>query len=267
MTFDRSDRYLFDRSATEYDAARPGYPRELIEQLIASSGIPDGGAVLEVGCGTGQLTVLLAERGYRVTAVELGPELSRLATANLAPFPNATVVCADFEQWGIAPDAFDIVVSAQAFHWIDPSIGYPKAHAALRSSGWLALVWNLYPGSDAPIHSALDEDYRVNAPQLYRGFGTRSLEARVARTIDEIRASGLFDEPAVRRYPWTRTYETEDYLKLLRTFSDHLALEPPNLERLLAAVGATIERFGGSIDRPQVATLFLCRPRRDVKIS
>ena len=261
MPFDRDDRTLFDRSAMDYDAVRPGYPKELIEDLIAVSRIPDGGAILEIGCGTGQLTVPLAERGYAITAIDLGRELSLLARANLAPFSNAQVVCADFERWESEPAAFDLVVSAQAFHWIDPATGYPKAHAALRRGGHLALVWNLYPGSDTPVYHALDEDYRACVPQLHRKPATRSLEERVDRTIGEIRASGLFAEPAVRRYPWMSTYTTADYLRLLRTFSDHLALEPSDLDRLLAAVGATIDRFGGSIDRQQVATLFLASPK------
>ena len=261
MSFDRRSRALFDRSAEAYDTARPGYPERMIEDLIVASGIPDGGTVLEIGCGTGQLTVPLAKRGFGITAVELGSNLSRLAAVNLDPFPNATVVCADFERLDVEANAYDLAVSAQAFHWIDPSIGYPKARTALRSSGCLALIWNLFPGSDAAVQSALDAEYRKHSPQLERSPRSSALETRVARTIGEIRASGLFDEPVVRRYPWSRTYKTADYLRLLRTFSDHLALDPSDLERLLEAIGVTIERFGGSIDRPQVATLFLARPQ------
>ena len=262
MPLDRDDRVLFDRSAEEYDVVRPGYPEELIEDLIDTSAVPDGGAILEIGCGTGQLTVPLAERGYEITAVELGRELSRLAAANLAAFPNAAVVCADFEGWDVEPCAYDLVVSAQAFHWIEPAIGYPKVHTALRPGGCLALIWNLYPGCDAPVHRALDEVYRTCVPRLAGTTGRRSLEARVERTVREIVASGLFGAPDVRRYPWTRTYATAEYLKLLRMFSDHLALDPSDLDRLLADVRSTIDRFGGTIDRPQVATLFLTRPRR-----
>ena len=262
MPFDRNDRALFDRSAEEYDAVRPGYPDELIEVLIDASGVPNGGAILEIGCGTGQLTVPLAERGYEITAVELGRELNRLAEKNLARFPNAAVVCADFEQWNVEPSVYDLVVSAQAFHWIEPAIGYPKVHFALRPGGCLALIWNLYPGCDAPVHRALDEVYRACVPRL-TGTSERSpLEARVERTVREIVASGLFEQPDVRRYPWSKTYATAEYLKLLRTFSDHLALDPSDLDRLLANVRSTIDRFGGTIDRPQVATLFLTRPRR-----
>lgn len=261
MPFDRNDRVLFDRSAEEYDEVRPGYPEKLIEELIDASGIPAGGAILEIGCGTGQLTVPLAERGYAITAVELGRELSRLAAANLASFPNAAVVCVDFERWDVEPGTYDLVVSAQAFHWIEPAIGYPKVHSALCPGGCLALIWNLYPGSNAPVHRALDEVYRACVPRLVGTSGRLSLEARVERTVREIAASGLFDVPDVRRYPWTRTYATADYLKLLRTFSDHLALDPADLDRLLDNVRSAIDRFGGTIDRPQVATLFLTRPR------
>ncbi len=118
MPFNRNDRLLFDRSAADYDVARPGYPERLIEELVARSGIPDGGRILEIGCGTGQLTVLLAAGGYTITAVELGRELSRLATMKLESFPNTTVVCADFERWDVEPGGADLVVSAQAFHWM-----------------------------------------------------------------------------------------------------------------------------------------------------
>jgi SAM-dependent methyltransferase len=263
MTFDRKDRRLFDRSAEAYGSARPGYPDLLIDDLVAASAIPDGGAILEIGCGTGQSTVPLAKRGYAITAVELGRNLSRLAVVNLEPFSNATVACADFERWDLEPGAYDLVISAQAFHWIEPTIGYPKAHAALRPDGHLALVWNFVTGSESPAHRALDAVYRAVAPQLCRAPGWRSLEERVERTLREITASDLFDEPTIHRHPWTVSYTTAAYLALLRTFSDHLALDPSDLERLLAAVRSTIDRFGGSIDRPMVATLFLAHPKAD----
>ena len=261
MPFDRNDRRLFDRSAEAYDTARPGYPERMIQDLIHESGVPETGRILEIGCGTGQLTVPLAERGYAITAVELGSNLSRRAAGNLKPFPNATVVCADFERLEIEPSAYDLVVSAQAFHWIEPTIGYPKAYAALRSDGSLALAWNLFPGSVAPVHRALDEVYRTCAPKLCRGPGRRPLEVRVERTMREIGASGLFDRPSVQCYPWTLTYTSTEYLELLRTFSDHLALDPSHLERLLTTVESAIDRFGGAIERSMIATLFLARPK------
>ena len=264
MPFDRNDRALFDRSADEYDEVRPGYPQSLIDELLLSCGIPDNGAILEIGCGTGQLTVPLATRGYAMTAVELGGNLSLLAKKNLEPFPNVVVVCADFERWDVEAGAYDLVVSAQAFHWIEPSIGYSKAHRALRGHGHLALIWNLFPGCNAPVHRALDEAYRAYAPQLCTAPGRRPMEERVERTMRGIRASGLFFEPDVFQHSWTASYATADYLKLLLTFSDHLALDPSDLDRLTAAVRSAIDRFGGTIERPMISTLFLTRSRDDI---
>jgi len=265
MTFRRDDRRLFDRSANEYDAIRPGYPEALIEDLIRQSAIPDAGRILEIGCGTGQLTAPLAARGYEIVAVELGEDLARIASENLNPYLDATVICADFERWEPEPDTFDLITSAQAFHWIDPEIGYPKAHTALRPDGHLALIWNLFPGSNTPVYRALHKLYRTHAPQLCRRPGRRPLEERVERTMREIDASGLFLKPEIRQYPWVASYTKMEYTTLLRTFSDHLALEPAALDRLLGAVGTTIEQCSGTIDRPQVATLFLAQPRESAR--
>src|SRR6516162_5519733 len=75
---------VFDQIAAEYDRHRPAYPDELIDQACRAAGIGSGDAVLEVGCGSGQLTRSLARRGLRVTAVEPGANLLSLARQNLA---------------------------------------------------------------------------------------------------------------------------------------------------------------------------------------
>lgn len=66
-------REMFDAAAERYDTSRPGYQMATIDDLIRFAGLVPGSRVLEIGCGTGQLTVPLAERGLNVTAVELGP--------------------------------------------------------------------------------------------------------------------------------------------------------------------------------------------------
>jgi SAM-dependent methyltransferase len=264
MPFHRSHRSLFDRSALDYDAARPGYPEALIAAIAARSGAAEGGRILEIGCGTGQLTRLLAARGYRITAIEIGEELGKLAESNLERFPDVNVIHADFEKWDVEPGAYDVVASAQAFHWIAPNIGYPKAYEALQPNGSLALVWNLFPGSDAPVYQALADVYRTCAPQLGQAAGRHWFGDRIERTVQGIAASGLFEEPDVVRIPWATRYTTSRYLQLLRTFSDHAALHPDTLERLLDGVRLTIDRFGGTIDRRQVAVLFLARRRSPV---
>jgi ubiquinone/menaquinone biosynthesis C-methylase UbiE len=135
----------FDQAARDYDEVRPGYPEELIEEVISVSGIPEGGRILEVGCGTGQATVPFARRGYRMLCLDVGGNLLALAEERCRAYPGAEFLNASFEEWEPGGETFDLLVSATAFHWIPPEIGFPKAARVLGDSGHIALFWNMHP--------------------------------------------------------------------------------------------------------------------------
>src|SRR4029450_9212770 len=90
-------RVTFDEDAERYDRARPGYPSAVFDDLAELAGIGPGCRVLEIGCGTGQATVPLAERGCQIVAVELGAGLAAVARRNLARFPDVPVITAAVE--------------------------------------------------------------------------------------------------------------------------------------------------------------------------
>ena len=123
-------RTTFDEAAAIYDEVRPGYPEGLFDDVVSLSGIPAGGRILEIGCGTGQATVSFARR-------------------NLKGYPQAEVRTGAFEESSLQEGAFDLAISATAFHWLDPAVAYPKAATALRDGGSLALFWNVHVHSDA----------------------------------------------------------------------------------------------------------------------
>lgn len=131
-------RRLFDGVAGLYDATRPGYPAEIVDALCASTGVGRGAAVLEIGCGTGQLTRQLAGRDLNLTAIDIGAAMIETARRNVAD-PMARFQVCSFEEFADSGH-FDLVVSATAFHWIDPSIGLAKAARLLWPEGWLALL-------------------------------------------------------------------------------------------------------------------------------
>lgn len=257
--FDRKHRSVFDEAAETYDIARPGYPRELIDKLIGLTQLPANARILEIGCGTGQITVPFAERGYEIVAVELGENLARIAASNLATFPRVQVIHSTFEEWIADTLPFDLVLSAQAFHWIDPEIGYPKIRRLLKGEGHLAVVCNLFPGGAGSVYRDLEAVYRNHFPQRDEQDEPLSLQENMARTLASIRDSGLFGEPIVWETPWIETYTTDRYMKLLDTFSDHLTMNAVSRKQLADSVRTIINKHGGAIDRPLLATLFLAQ--------
>lgn len=131
-------RSLFDGVARLYDATRQGYPTEIVDAIFTTAAIGRGAAVLEIGCGTGQLTRQLAGRALNLTAIDIGAAMTETARRNVAD-PKARFQVCSFEDFtGSGP--FDLIVSATAFHWIDPAIGLAKAARLLRPGGWLALL-------------------------------------------------------------------------------------------------------------------------------
>jgi SAM-dependent methyltransferase len=130
----------FDRVAEDYAAFRPPPPREVVDAVVAASAIRVDSRVLEIGCGTGQLSVSIADLGVELVAIELGPQLAALAARNLERFERARVVVSSFEEWQLPSRKFDAVMCANAFHWLRPEVRYSKCAAALRPGGVLAIV-------------------------------------------------------------------------------------------------------------------------------
>jgi protein-L-isoaspartate O-methyltransferase len=116
----------FDTAAEDYQRTRPVCPPQLFGDLIDRAWLQAGGRVIEIGCGTGQATVPLAERGLAVTAVELGAELAAIARRRVTGFPAAEVVTCSFEDWLPRGAPFDAVVAVISLHWIDRSFVTPS---------------------------------------------------------------------------------------------------------------------------------------------
>jgi SAM-dependent methyltransferase len=131
---------VFDQVAAQYDRSRPTYPDGLVAHACEVAGLGSGDRVLEVGCGTGQLTRGLVARGLCVAAVERGRQLMSLAEQNLEGRGQVEFVNARFEDAPVPLEHFRAVFSAAAFHWIDPAVSWNKSASVLVPGGTLALI-------------------------------------------------------------------------------------------------------------------------------
>jgi SAM-dependent methyltransferase len=252
----------FDASAAFYDDVRPGYPPELFDDLVRLAGLRADARVLEIGCGTGKASVPLARRGFRLTCLEPGANLAAVARSQLRPYPLVEVLDARLEDFLGEEGAFDLVMAATSIAWVDPAVRYAKPAALLRTGGSMAVFWN------AHVLPADGDSFWIDVQEVYARYtpnqvGEPPPPADLPASIPEdMRASGLFEEVAVRHYPWNETYDAARYVALMRTFSGHIALPDDLREPLIADVARMIdERFGGRITKHHVAVLQVARRR------
>ncbi len=254
-------RLAFGNVAELYDRVRPSYPASLVEDVVGFAA-PCTRA-LEVGAGTGKATRLFCERGVEVTAIEPSAEMADVGRHNL---PGVNVVESDFEGFDGAGAPFDLVYSAQAWHWVAPEVRYTKARRLLRDGGALALFWNRARWEGNRLRNQLREAYERTVPDFGPTPGPMYPSTDTPPELwgdwkNEIAAADGFGAPDIRAYNWSQEYSTADYLDLIQTHSDHIVLGPARLNRLLNAVGDVLDRAGGRFELQCAALLLLVRAR------
>ncbi|MHB8296413.1 MAG: class I SAM-dependent methyltransferase [Acidimicrobiales bacterium] len=275
-------RATFDSAADLYQRARPEYPEELYDTLVEAArleaagpeaagpeaaGLEAAGRLLEIGCATGKATMPLARRGFGITCIEIGADLAAAARRNLADFPAVVVIDDDFETWspprpgGLVGDQFALVFAATAWHWLDPTTRYRWAWELLRPGGHLAFwsATHVVPEGGDPFFQDIQDVYEEIGEGVPGGWApVRPGQQPDSRA--EIEQSGLFDVVAVRQYDWEVCYNAEEYLALLDTFSDHIAMEASRRDRLYAEIRRRLgQRSDGRLRRHWGAVLHVGR--------
>lgn len=252
----------FDRAAGLYQEARPDYPEQLFDRLMTVAGLQPGDRVLEVGAGPGKATLPLARRGLRVTALEPGPALAAQARRMLANYP-VEVIEAPFEDWDGEPGAYAAVVAATSWHWVDPKIRYVAAAGALSHEGHLA-TWgatHVFPAGGDPFFDEIQEVYD-SIGEGHPDGAPRPAPGRLTDDRTEIEASGLFDVVAVDHFDWTVDYDADAYVRLLNTFSNHIAMASASREHLFTEIRRRLsQRPDGRVRRGWGAVLTVARRR------
>ena len=271
---------VFDEIAAEYDRRRPTYPDAFIDQACQVAGIGSGDHVLEVGCGSGQLTRGLVARGLRVTALEPGKNLIALARRNLEGAGAVEFVNAQFEDALLPRGQFQAVFSASAFHWVDPKVSWQKTADVLVPGGTLALVQ--YFGLEEP-RSKPDQDaalaaIRKAAPDVAANWPAyRDLDATLAGMeqrrgnvsqvwawlgsydLGQDYAGHLFGDVQAAVMPKLVEHTPDELNALLRTMSFYARISPGQRQALEREYEAIYERLGRPIRASTVAALVTAR--------
>jgi len=235
-TNEGSSRNWFDQGGQTYARFRPGYPSELAAFLASQA--PDRQLAVDVGCGTGQLTQLLAPHFGKV--VGLDPSADQIASA--VPDERIDYRCAPAEQLPLADGCASLISAAQAAHWFDLPRFYREARRIAMPGAILALASYGVPTLDPALDARFQTFYRDGIGPYWpperklvdTGYATIDFPfAEIAPPCLEIRV----DWPLAA------------FLGYLLTWSAVLSAREAGREDLLAAFAADITAAWGDPQR------------------
>ena len=253
----------FDTAVSLYDKMRPGYTGEIYSAIFDYVHIDGSSRVVEVGSGSGQATLPVLKTGCSLTAVEYGENFSGLLRDKFKDYAKFDVVTGKFEDVSLDAGSYDLVFSATAFHWVPEEVGYTKVHSILKEGGAFARFAN------RPQISTDDPDLLQEINGIYDAYYNKyyDIEPAPRKRFTEETARDIANIPA--RYGFTdiryhlfhrdRVFTAKEYVQLLGTYSDHIAIEEGIRMVFFDKIEDAIERHGGSITINDTLDLELAR--------
>ena len=142
MSEEQERAFSFGSVAEDYEATRPGWPREPFEEVLARYSVRDHPDIADIAAGTGKLTRTLAQLAGTLVAVEPDPSLREVIQRVL---PEVGVFAGTAEELPLASESADVVTAGQAFHWFDVERGLTEIARVLRPGGVVIAAWNHRP--------------------------------------------------------------------------------------------------------------------------
>ena len=166
---------FFDKYAPFWDEGQVRN-EEVIERILNNSGIEKGVSVLDVACGTGVLFPDYIKRGAAVTAVDISPEMVKIAKSK---FSDINIICGDVEEIDFA-EKFDSVMIYNAFpHFPDPERVIKRLSECLREGGRLSVAHGM-------SREALLKHHSGAAKEVSRELPTAEALAKIFETYFKV---------------------------------------------------------------------------------
>jgi len=146
----------FGGAAEAYDSYRPEYPAEVFEFILTHVSRDHRRLALDLGAGTGRATRGLAGHFEKVTAVE--PD-SKMAQKIRVFGPGVVVQITTAEDCAVEPGSVDLIVIANALHWMNVSMVMNNVTRWLYAGGIFALIDPPFPRTPRPIREIVRQEF------------------------------------------------------------------------------------------------------------
>lgn len=255
------NNHVFKDVISDYEIARPGYPVELFTDIVNFSILTNDAKILEIGSGPGQATDYFVKNRYSITGLEIEKKQVQYLLGKYSKHRNFNSICSSFEEYDGLEESYDLIISATAFHWIKPEVGYPKAYNLLKKNGVMVVFWHMSSIIE-PQTEMLNEIRNICrniAPEFDDYLSLEEAEDLHNRRISEIQTNNLFNKPVSMVYRWDDEYTTERYLKLINSFSNFHDLDNNKKKAILEAIRDYIDRKNGKVIVPQEVRLYMAK--------
>lgn len=211
--------------------ARPEYSPETLEKLFVIAGLKSGDYVCDIGAGVAHLTIPLAQKGYRVDAVEPNDAMRANGQKRTAQMAQVTWFEGTGEVTGRPTGAYDFVSFGSSFNVCDRQKALKETHRLLKPGKWFTCMWN---------HRQLDDVHQAKIESIIKkhipgyGYGTRREDQ-----TEVINASGLFTD--VQKVEGTILH-TQTVESTIEAWRSHATLQRQAGEQFATIVGE-IEKY------------------------
>ncbi|MBI2572289.1 class I SAM-dependent methyltransferase [Candidatus Woesearchaeota archaeon] len=217
MIINPKEARTFGQISALYEEARPNYPPALIDDIIAFSRIPSGGKVLDIGCGSGQVTFPFAQRGYPVIGLDVSVEMIDIAKHKCSSFPQVSFMVGPFEEVDIEDHSLDLITSGMAWHWVTSKDRYQKAARLLNEKGAIALFWQYQPREESELVTQMGKILdRWGGPN--RGPAGGRVNEIAHEVMAELHTSSEFSNVELREYNEKLQFTQQQYRNLVFSY-------------------------------------------------
>lgn len=216
--------------------------------------------------------------GYQIRAIEIGEDMAEILRDKCADYSNVTIDVASFEDWFNTEDQkYDMIYSAQAFHWIDKDIKYKKCYELLKDKGYLVLFWYNPSGHKFPVTIDIDDQVnRVVKKYTEKYFINKEKPERLAHTgvsnnnerKTEIEETGLFHIISEQDYTHKIKNSPSQYLKAMKSVPAYASildgLEANIIKKMDNEIETIISSYGGYVDEEFHYSLYIAQKSKNL---
>ena len=236
----------FENAAFDYDKSRPMYAKEIYDDIFRYKQINQDSHVLEIGMGTGKAAQPILDTHCHFVGIEPGEDLVALAKERFKKYESFSVYRQTLQDYTCADNSFDLIYAATAFHWIPEEYGYKRVYKLLKNGGAFAR-FAYHAGPDQGRRALTDEIQELYRKYMHRKSRPTEFSVEDAKRLADKALSYGFVDVKHALYHTIKDFTADEYMSLLKTYPDHMKLEPSVRKKLFEGIYHAIADNGGTM--------------------